>query len=85
MVYLSIFSLENNSSRQCGRSQHRQIFFPLVKQLGRHFYLTQGYLNMENVEGKGAQVLEYHKIEDVFEDKECEILDTILYVSSIDL
>ena len=40
---------------------------------------------MENVEGKGDQVLEYHKIEDVFEDKECEILDTILYVSSIDL
>ena len=40
---------------------------------------------MENVEGKGAQVLEYHKIEDVFKDKDSEVFDTILSVSSIDL
>ena len=40
---------------------------------------------MENVEGMEAQVLEYQKIKEVFEDKECEVLDTILSVSLVDL
>ena len=40
---------------------------------------------MENVEGMEARVLEYEEIEEVFEDKDCEIFDTISSVSSIDM
>ena len=85
LVYLSVFSLESKNSRLCGRSQLRLNFYPLIKKPGRIFILTQGYLNMENVEGMEAQVLEYQKIEEVFEYKDCEVFDTILSVSSIDI
>ena len=40
---------------------------------------------MDNIEGMEAELLEYQKIEEVFEDKYCEAFDTILSISSIDL
>ena len=40
---------------------------------------------MDNVEGMEAQALEYQKIEEVFEDKDCEFFDNIMSISSVDL
>ena len=39
---------------------------------------------MDSVEGVEAQALEYQKIEEVFEDKYCEVFDTLLWVGSVD-
>ena len=33
---------------------------------------------MDSVEGVESQALEYQKIEEVFEDKHCEVFDTLL-------
>ena len=40
---------------------------------------------MDNVEGVEAQALEYQKIEEVFEDKDCEVFYTTLSIISVDL
>ena len=40
---------------------------------------------MGNVEGMEAQALGYQKIKEVFEDKDCEVLDTILSIISVDM
>ena len=39
---------------------------------------------MDSVEGVESQALEYQKIEEVLEDKYCEVFDTILLVSFVD-
>ena len=40
---------------------------------------------MDSVEGVDTQALEYKKIEEVFEDKDCEVFDTIILVGLVDL
>ena len=37
---------------------------------------------MNSIEGMEAQTLEYQKVEEVFEDEDCEVFDTILSISS---
>ena len=38
---------------------------------------------MDSVEGVESQALEYQKIEEVFEDKDCEVFDTLLSYGSV--
>ena len=68
----------------CRRIQLRRTSCPLVKWLGKLFSSHQRLFKMDSVEGVEAQALEYQKIEEVFEDKYCEVFDTILSVGSVE-
>ena len=82
--YLFICALESEIPRLCINSHLRQILGPLVKKMGRLFILTKKVFKMVEVEEVEAQNLEYQRIEEVFEDKDSNILDTILLNGPID-
>ena len=56
----------------------------LVNKPGRLFILTKKVFKMDEIEEGEAHNLEYQRIEEVFEDKDSNIFDTILFNGPID-
>ena len=66
-----------------GRIQLRHILIhPSADQVG-HFLPTKEYLEMDSGGKIEAQALEFQKIEEVFEDRDGEVFDTLLSFGSI--
>ena len=66
-----------------GRRQLKKILIHLsVYQVG-HFLPTKNYLKMDSGGEIDAQTLEFQKIEEVFEDRDSEVFDTLLTFGSI--
>ena len=65
------------------RSQLKNILIhPSTDQVG-HFLPTKEYLKMDSGGEIDVQSLEYQKIEEVFEDKDSEVFDTLLSFGSV--
>ena len=66
-----------------GRSQIKKILIHLSTDQVGHFLPTKEYLKMDSGGEIEVQALEYQKIEEVFEDKDSEVFDTLLSFGSV--
>ena len=82
--YLFVCALKSKGQGLCRIVQLKQISKPLVEKPSRIFIPTKQVFKMVEVEEVEVQNLEYHRIEEVFEDKESDIFDTILLNGPID-
>ena len=79
--HLSFYAVEVESLVLHGRRKLKQILFhPSTEKVG---YFTYPILfKMDSGEGVEAQVPEYQNFEEVFEDKDSEVFDTLLSFGS---
>ena len=78
MESICIFcELEKKIIVLCGKIHVRNILIHLLVYHVGHALLVTQYLSMDSGREIEAQVLEFEKIEEVFEDRDCEIFDTL--------
>ena len=75
--------MENKYDNIAKASKSYAILCPLVNTSGRALFILKLY-KMAQVEIVESQILEYQKIEELFEDRDAEVFDTILLNGPID-